>query len=452
MRNAIIFLLLLIHCDVTSQSWQQVSGGIPGPLTLVSALENYNGKLIVAGRFTSAGTLPVNNIAAWDGSSWSTLGPGLSGAQLGDGVGHLEVYNNELYASGSFSGVGTSSICCVAKWDGSNWTSIADSIRSPGVIYDMAVYNGSLIVAGIFTSINGVSANYIASWNGSSWNSLAGGVTPVSPYDTNNQFHNDEISTLLVFNNKLYCAGTFTTIGSYSCGNVARWDGNSWSTIPGISRTGYTHGFLKLYDYNGELYGTNGVSGLSKYDGSSAWNAVKPGLQFCTEMCLYDNKLIVGGYVMPPAGNYGAVIAYDGINWDFIGGNSTSNGLNNWVYALKIYNGQLYAGGNFDQCNGSSPVSLNRIGVYSGPININENALGDIANVFPNPSSDKFEVSFTEIISSAIVTNIFGQSILELKNPSTVNQVDLSNFPNGIYFLNVQSSFNSNKIYKLIKK
>lgn len=446
MKNLFLFFLLLNCFAATSQSWQQLSGGISGTSSVVGDLEIYNGKLIVCGRFSSAGSLAVNNIAAWDGNNWSTLGNGLSSE-----TGRMAVYNNDLYVSGTFSGIGSSSTCCVAKWDGISWSSIADSIRSPGLIYDMAVYNGSLIVAGVFTSINGVNANYIASWNGSNWNSLGTGLNAIVPYSTNNLFFNEGIFSLLVLNNELYCAGTFTMMGSIPCNNIAKWNGSSWNTMPGIVRNGYTHGYLKIQTFNSELYGTNGPFGLSKYDGSSAWNAIKPGLQFCNEMCVYDNKLIIGGNIMPSAGNYGAVIAYDGINWDFIGGNNTSNGMNNWVYALKIYSGQLYAGGNFDQCGGSPSAPLNRIGVYSGPININENIIGDIGHVFPNPSSGKYEVNFKENISYVNVTNTLGQTVFESKDPSTINNIDLSIFPNGIYLLNVQTSYDLNKTYKLIK-
>lgn len=151
------------------------------------------------------------------------------------------------------------------------------------------------------------------------------------------------------------------------------------------------------------------------------------------------------------SGNYGGMIAFDGITWDFLGGNSTSNGVNNWVNALETYNGQLYAGGSFDQCGGSPPSPLNHIGVYSGPINLNENTIGDFSPAFPNPSHNKFEVSFDKNISYVKVIDISGQTIFESKNPSTINSIDLSAFPNGIYFISVQSDSNLRREYKLIK-
>ena len=49
---------------------------------MVSALEIYEGELIVAGGFTSAGGIVVNGIAKWNGSAWSALGTGLSSTDV----------------------------------------------------------------------------------------------------------------------------------------------------------------------------------------------------------------------------------------------------------------------------------------------------------------------------------------------------------------------------------
>ena len=45
----------------------------------VNALTVYNNLLIVGGSFNVVGGIAVNGIAAWNGSSWSDLGGGLSG-------------------------------------------------------------------------------------------------------------------------------------------------------------------------------------------------------------------------------------------------------------------------------------------------------------------------------------------------------------------------------------
>ncbi|HUV26086.1 MAG TPA: hypothetical protein VMW34_01855, partial [Anaerolineales bacterium] len=59
-----------------------------------------NGNLYAGGRFSSAGGLPANNIAKWNGSTWSTLATGVTG---GSGIIYaLEIDGSNLYAAGSF--------------------------------------------------------------------------------------------------------------------------------------------------------------------------------------------------------------------------------------------------------------------------------------------------------------------------------------------------------------
>ena len=63
--------------------------------------------LYAGGDFTTAGGVPANYIAKWDGSAWSALGSGMTGggrcyvyALAADGAGHL-------FVGGDFSLAGT---------------------------------------------------------------------------------------------------------------------------------------------------------------------------------------------------------------------------------------------------------------------------------------------------------------------------------------------------------
>jgi hypothetical protein len=87
-------------------------GGLNGP---VSAMTVYDGKLIVAGGFTTAGGNPANHIAAWDGSSWSPLGSGVD-----QGCWPLIVYGGRLVA-GVVDGA--------VAWDGSVWSPLGSGIE-----------------------------------------------------------------------------------------------------------------------------------------------------------------------------------------------------------------------------------------------------------------------------------------------------------------------------------
>ncbi len=66
--------------------------------------------LYAAGCFTNAGEAAVNNIALWDGSSWSALGSG-----TGPGVSSLAVSDNTLYAGGYFTNAGGAAVNYIAQ-------------------------------------------------------------------------------------------------------------------------------------------------------------------------------------------------------------------------------------------------------------------------------------------------------------------------------------------------
>jgi hypothetical protein len=59
------------------------------------AVTVYQNEIYVCGEFDFIGSIAANNIAKYNGTSWSTVGAGLGGC-----VSNMAVYNNELYAFG----------------------------------------------------------------------------------------------------------------------------------------------------------------------------------------------------------------------------------------------------------------------------------------------------------------------------------------------------------------
>jgi UDP-N-acetylglucosamine--N-acetylmuramyl-(pentapeptide) pyrophosphoryl-undecaprenol N-acetylglucosamine transferase len=73
--------------------------------------------LVVGGNFTFAGNIPANNIAAWNGSSWSALGGGMNGLVVA-----LTVFNGNLIAGGLFTTAGGTACINIAQWNGISWS------------------------------------------------------------------------------------------------------------------------------------------------------------------------------------------------------------------------------------------------------------------------------------------------------------------------------------------
>jgi len=193
-------------------SWSALGWGIAYGYYGVLALGSFDDRLITGGDIIGAGAMLVEYIAAWDGSSWSALGRGLQGCYFyGPGVHALAIYDNRLIAAGCFMSAGGPSVLSIAAWDGSSWSPLGSGID--GVVQALAVYHGRLIAAGDFDSAGGVSASNIAAWNGTSWSPLGSGM-------------NDRVWSLTVYDGELIAGGEFTSAGGVSANCIAAWSGD----------------------------------------------------------------------------------------------------------------------------------------------------------------------------------------------------------------------------------
>ncbi len=207
-------------------NWTSVS--LPSGSIIYSMLSTPAG-LVVAGKFTIPTTTPAaNNIALWNGSTWSNpYGAGLTGTSVQ--VNGLGLYNGNVVAGGVFSTSGSNtSLNNIAYWDGTLWQPFSNGIildpsnNGQGVTAIFQL-NNDLIVGGRFQNAansSGVVNNTkaIAKWN-NGWSSMNNGV--ITTYEG--------IYDLEFFNGILYAGGYFTGIGSNLATNgVAYWNGTDW--------------------------------------------------------------------------------------------------------------------------------------------------------------------------------------------------------------------------------
>ncbi len=190
-------------------SWTALGSGTD---RIVYALAVSGSDVYAGGYFTNAGGSAANNIAKWDGSSWTALGSGISG-----GVNALALSGTDLYAGGGFTVAGGSAANSIAKWDGSTWTALGSGMGLNSSVYALAVSRSDLYAGGFFTVAGGSTANSIAKWDGSSWTALGSGM-------------NGSVLALAVSGSDLYAGGYFTTAGGAAT-NIAKWDGSNWSAL-----------------------------------------------------------------------------------------------------------------------------------------------------------------------------------------------------------------------------
>ena len=218
--------------------------------------------LYAAGHFDTAGNIPANNIAKWDGVAWSPLGTGIN-----DRVSALISYNGSLYAGGNFTAAGGNAARSIAKWDGVNWSPLGTGINDYGV-FCLAVYKNSLYAGGWFTQAGGVTTRSLAKWDETNWSSVGNVV-------------GEAVLSLFTYNDTLYTGGSLNP--QQEC--IAKWDGISWSSIG--NGIGDYHGasVWSINEYNGDIYAGGGfqtaghvqVNNFAKWTNQCSIAPLKPG-------------------------------------------------------------------------------------------------------------------------------------------------------------------------------
>ncbi len=208
--------------------------------------------LYVAGNFAYMNGVFCNHIARWDGTTWTALPSGFVGVS-GD-ILTLAVFDAdgpgpgtaELYIGGNVFNAGGVAANNIAKWNGSTYSALI----APGgngvsnTVNALCVWDEDgtgpglpvLVAAGHFATAGGITANRIAKWNGANWGAFAGPsgtgvdntVYAVCAYDEDGGGPNPP---------RLFAGGTFLSAGGVSVNRIARWDSSAWSILSGPGGT-----------------------------------------------------------------------------------------------------------------------------------------------------------------------------------------------------------------------
>lgn len=296
--------------------------------SFVNAMIVYRGELIVAGGFASAGAVPLNSIARWDGTGWRPLGKGMDAP-----ISCLAEYKGDLIAAGEFKAAGGMPASRIARWNGSSWKPFESGIagQSPSTwacVSAMTIYKGELIVGGHFSKAGGNNIQSLACWNGSSWHSL--------PYQLSG-----DVKALGTFHDQLVVAGDISEPSSGT--PVLRWDGQQGWTLMGngapddapVVFGSYQQEFIMGGKFS-EL-GTRTANGIAVLH-DTTWHALGDGLGHNVwALAEYNGELIA-------AGADGAIGRWDGLTWETLG-----SGANGDINSLLVFNGKLIAGGGFTE-------------------------------------------------------------------------------------------------------
>ncbi len=339
-------------------TWQPVDCGTNGLVQTLYAADS-NTELYAGGNFTSAGNVAANDIAKWDGSSWTTLGTGM----VGDGVDAISKYQGLIYAGGRFTEAGGVSVNYIANWDNSSWNKLTGITGFDNAVKALQEYNGDLYMAGVYANyyddpiVTTNPANKIVKWNGSNLTTVPG----FGDYTYDGIYGSNAIRALVVYNGELIAAGNFNVANGDPGNNIARWNGTSWQPLG----TGLDYVAFSLVVHNGDLYvggmftlaGGIPVNGIAKWNGSM-WSAVgTKNLTATNTLKVYKNELYATGE-FTNSGNPDYIAKFDGTDWIPV-----SDGINNWGRGLEVFDNDLYVGGNLSS-NALATTPLSNIGRY----------------------------------------------------------------------------------------
>ena len=206
-----------------------------------------------------------------------------------------------LYAAGDFDFAGSVAANHIARWNGSQWSSVGtagNGVSAPNggeALYDLAVFDDgsgagpALYAGGYFTTAGGVSANNIARWDGTAWSAVGGGLEEGLPF------------VFTVFDDgggpALYVGGSFRKAGGMPANRIAKWDETRWSALGNGVASGSVAALEAFDDGNGGGPGlfVGGYFSISEAGDShlTKWGCPSPPSPFTT-FCTAKTGLICG--------------------------------------------------------------------------------------------------------------------------------------------------------------
>lgn len=347
---------------VSDASWFSM----PGPPAITNTIDalavDPMGHLLAAGSFSEIGGVKANNIAKWNGNTWSPLGGGINGW-----VGSLAMAGTNVYAGGWFSMAGEKEANNVAKWDGNSWSAVGAG--TDDLVFSVATSGSKLYACGVFMSAGGKPMESIAQWDGTSW-------APVGSLIDN------WVSIVATVGSELYAGGGFVNPATQTSTYIARWNGNSWSPLgSGLNAAVDAFAFQGNHLYvGGEFTAAGGqpANYIARWDGKS-WSSVGAGMDhWVLALAFSGTDLYAGGLFTEADGvTVNRICKWDGKGWSALGSGITAEGqtapnvLGGGVFALAVSGTNLYVGGKFTAAGGKAVMNIARLTIPAAKPSVN---------------------------------------------------------------------------------
>lgn len=211
----------------------------------------FEDNLYALGSFQVDTWSPVYHIMRWDGKTWSNIEP----HQLQGGY-DLQVFKDKLYVFGVF--VETSlqqGVPTVGHWDGTKWISLA---KNPSCYQKMVSSQTQLVTTGCFEDSNGYTqGNDYATWNnGAEKLPFKDTLDGLGLYDVTDRSSGQfplEVTRMVSQDNSIVIAGNFKQAGQLkNLWEMAKWNGTNWESVtnPQVNGQALNH----LFTFKNKLY------------------------------------------------------------------------------------------------------------------------------------------------------------------------------------------------------
>jgi len=269
--------------------WSSLDSGVDG--TVLDLLP-FGSSVFVAGAFSTAGGLSSRGLARWDGATWSTPG------SVDGWIHTLASDGTNLFIGGQFTAINGLRALRIAQWNGINWHAIGSITNhapgcshcsDDGAVFSLATRGQELFVGGRFVYAGTVFATNLAKWDGTNWSSVGGGV-------------NGPVRAITHNRNGLFIGGDFSRVGAVTAKKVAKWDGTNWFSLDGGVGDAYPFSVLAVVSNGEDIYLGGGfskiggalASGVAKWNGQ-AWEALGSGVSGAGALATTGSELFVAG-------------------------------------------------------------------------------------------------------------------------------------------------------------
>ncbi|MDP4198828.1 MAG: hypothetical protein Q8922_02540 [Bacteroidota bacterium] len=333
---AAVFQLASCKSDSTSTggSTQPAANGANGVVRQAIYVGN---TLFVAGDFDSIGGVWIRGVGMWDGAKWANVGSPLP-VFTRSSIDALTTDSTNLYVAGQFgSTIGSENLSMIARWDGSQWHHMDNSVFTfGGSNYPRALTFDD----GILNAYNGVGT--IEQYDGKVW--TASTIYAVNPF-----------LSMIASGGRLYA------VMGYNETNPYLWvsDSHNWAKQGGAFGTSSPDGpGVQIVARGTDVFaagdfGQIGSTVLSSYGiahwNGSQWSSVGmlTGTVKATAIAMDQTGVV---YVAQP----GKLLKYDGTSWSQVATTAGGFGNQGLIHTIAISSGHIAIGGEFTSVNGAT--------------------------------------------------------------------------------------------------